>query len=150
MSSVDNMKTNPILVIDDDFEDQALISEAFQELKVPNELRCFTKAEEAVEFLKNSHEQPLFILCDINMPVLNGFDLRQIIYDDEKLRLKSIPFLFFSTAANRSSVIESYRLSVQGYFIKPASYEGIVDMLRSIIQYWGYCTHPNTYGLRED
>ncbi|WP_018611487.1 response regulator [Segetibacter koreensis] len=144
------MEKNPILIIDDDLEDLELISEAFKELKIENELVCFDEAKRALDFLRNSDRQPLFILCDVNMNSINGFEFRQEIYDDVKLRLKCIPFLFLSTAGNRHDITKAYNLSVQGYFKKPDSYIGIVNMLRSIIQYWDYCQHPNSKELRNN
>ncbi|MCW3107773.1 MAG: response regulator [Segetibacter sp.] len=143
-------KENPIIIIDDDNEDLELISEAFKELQVANELICFKVAEEALAFLKNSEQHPLFILCDVNMNSLSGFDLREILHKDESLKIKSIPFLFLSTSGQRKEIANAYSLSVQGYFRKPGTYNGIVSMLKCIIEYWGYCQHPNTKGLRDD
>ena len=143
-------KDNPIIIIDDDDEDLELITEAFKELEVENELRCFKLGNEALKFLQESEKQPLFILCDVNMNSVTGFDLRAILHKDESLRIKSIPFLFLSTTGHRKDITNAYGLSVQGYFRKPATYNGIVNMLRCIIEYWGYCQHPNTRGLRDD
>lgn len=144
------MQKSPIMVIDDDVEDLELIAEAFKDLGIQNDLLCFNIAEDALNFLKESNQQPLFILCDVNMNSINGFELRQKLYDDEKLRLKSIPFLFLSTGGNRTDVTKAYDLSVQGYFRKPTTYEGIVQMLDRIIKYWALCNHPNMHGLRNE
>jgi len=144
------MNTRPVLIIDDDQDDLDLISEAFSELNISNKIVCFSKAEDAIDFLSGSNVQPLFILCDVNMYGMNGFELRQKIYDNEKLRVKSIPFLFLSTGGTAKSVAKAYDLSVQGYFIKPTSIKGIVTMLRKIIHYWTTCYHPNTRGLEDE
>ncbi|MGI8637538.1 MAG: response regulator [Segetibacter sp.] len=135
---------NPIILIDDDSEDLELFTEAFQSLEIDNEVIPFSAAHDALEFLKNSGRQPLFILCDINMPKINGLDLRQKIYDDEILKQRSIPFLFLSTADNRVFVDKAYDLSVQGYFKKPARISEIKEMLLAIIIYWRYSHHPNS------
>ena len=144
------MQLNPILIIDDDVDDLELITEAFKELNVKNQLVCFSEAAMALNFLKSSELQPLFILCDVNMNAVNGFELRQTLYDDDKLRLRSIPFLFLSTAGNRPDIAKAYDLAVQGYFRKPNSYDGIVDMLKCIIEYWNFCQHPNSKDLRDN
>ena len=141
-------KENPIVIIDDDDEDLELIREAFRELSVKNDRLCFKSAHEALLFLKNSETQPLFILCDVNMHMLSGFELREILHKDELLRLKSIPFLFLSTSDELRGITNAYNLAVQGYFVKPDSFENLVSMLKSIIEYWGYCKHPNSKGLR--
>lgn len=138
------MLPNPIILIDDDSDDLELFNEAFNALEIENEVIPFDDAYKALNFLKHGERQPLFILCDINMPKLNGLELRQKIYDDEILRQKSIPFLFLSTANNRIFVDKAYDLSVQGYFKKPAHLNEIKEMLQAIIIYWQYSHHPNS------
>lgn len=61
---------------------------------------------------------------------------------DEYLRQKSIPFIFASSAPNKSDVIEAYQYRVQGYFKKPTTIEKQAEMLEKIIQYWNSCLHP--------
>lgn len=138
---------NPIILIDDDNDDLELFTEAFHRLEIENEVVSFSDAHKALEFLKHSGRQPLFILCDINMPKINGLELRQKIYDDEILRQRSIPFLFLSTANDRIFVDKAYDLSVQGYFKKPAHLNEIKEMLLAIIIYWQYSHHPNSRTL---
>jgi CheY-like chemotaxis protein len=137
-------QANPIILIDDDPDDLELFTEGFNSLNIGNEVIAFTNGFDAVEYLKQSGHQPLFILCDINMPKVNGLELRQVIYDDAVLRQKSIPFLFLSTADDRLFVDKAYDLAVQGYFKKPASIPEIKEMLLAIIIYWRYSHHPNS------
>jgi DNA-binding NarL/FixJ family response regulator len=137
-------KDNPIIIIDDDEDDLQLVCEAFKEVGVESELMCFKAADEALRFLQKTQEQPLIILCDVNMNTTNGFELRKILHSDASLRIKSIPFLFLSTSDRGEDVSKAYNLSVQGYFKKPNSFDGMVSMLRCILEYWTYCQHPNT------
>jgi CheY-like chemotaxis protein len=141
------MKPRNILLIDDDQDDLDLFRQAFEELEIPNELVTFSDAFEALEYLRSSAQEFLFILCDINMPKVNGLDLRQKIYDDAVLRQRSIPFLFLSTANDRTFVDRAYSLSVQGYFKKPVFLPDIKEMLMAIIIYWQYSYHPNSRAL---
>ncbi len=138
------MKPLPVILIDDDPDDLELFSFAFKELQVDNEMVTFNDAAKALDYLKLSKQNFLFILCDINMPKTNGLDLRQKIYDDEVLRQKSIPFLFLSTADERVFIDKAYELAVQGYFKKPAHLADIKEMLSAIITYWKYSYHPNS------
>lgn len=143
-------KHNPIIIIDDDDEDLELICEAFKEVAVDNELVCFKHANDALSFLKDPVQQPLFILCDVNMNSVSGLDLRQLLHKDENLRVKSIPFLFLSANGNRKDIENAYSLSVQGYFRKPGTFDEYISLMRRITEYWTYCQHPNTEGLRDD
>jgi CheY-like chemotaxis protein len=139
---------NPIILIDDDSEDLEIFTTAFSQLEIANEVVAFNDSFDALDFLRNSGRQPLFILCDINMPKVNGLDLRQKIYDDEVLRQRSIPFLFLSTANDRVFIDKAYNLAVQGYFKKPARLHEIKEMLMSIIIYWSYSYHPNSFNKK--
>lgn len=96
-----------------------------------------------LDYLRTTVEKPFIIFCDINMPMMSGLQLRQVIYNDEFLRQKSIPFVFFTTAASEEQVREAYNLTVQGFFLKPPSFEEIRKLFRLIIEYWDMCRHPN-------
>ena len=136
------MESKPIIAIDDDDEDLELITDALSALQVQNQVICFNKSVKALEYLKTSSDQPFFILCDINMPVIDGLTLRKKIYEDEKLLAKSIPFLFLSTSKSEQFVAKAYSLYVQGYFKKPDDFEVLKELLQNIITYWKNCYRP--------
>lgn len=133
-----------ILVVDDDEEDHEILRSACQSLGMCNALRFFHSGHELLEYLKDSREQPFIILCDINMPHINGLDLREIIWKDPHLRDISIPFIFFSTAATASQVRQAYHLTVQGFFLKGNTLDETVRKLRLILEYWAESKHPNS------
>jgi len=135
----------PILVIDDDLEDLELIEEVLKTLEVTNEIILFENGKDALIFLRNTRKQPFFILCDVNMSVMNGFALREEINRDEVLRVKSIPFLFLSTSAKPQEVLKAYTLTVQGYLKKPNSFSAFQDLMKDTIAYWENCLHPNSF-----
>lgn len=76
------------------------------------------------------------------MPKLNGMELREKIFNNEDLRKKSIPYLFFSTSAEQKHVIEAYSRSVQGFFVKSNDYEKIKNTIVKIVEYWQECESP--------
>jgi len=138
------MNKNPIIIVDDDTEDLELIQQAFAELKIENEIIVFDDGFKFLEFITGTHDKTFFILCDINMTRIDGLELKQKIYDDEKLRIKCVPFLFLSTSNASTAVMRAYSFGVQGYFIKPSSFDEMKDMLLRIINYWNYSEHPNS------
>ena len=101
---------------------------------------CYN-AFEAIEFLNENSVDLLFL--DINMPKLNGMELRNKVHQNEDLRLKSIPYLFFTTSAEQQSVIDAYSKSIQGFFIKPVTYDDLLRVIRNIVEYWKDCQSPN-------
>lgn len=136
--------TGPIICIEDDDDDQHLVSAAIRELPFPNELLFFSDGEIALDFLKHTPQKPFLILCDTNMPRMSGIELRKYLNQDEYLRKKSIPFLFVTSAASPALVQTAYDETVQGYFKKPHSFEELKGQLRLIITYWRECIHPNS------
>jgi len=137
-------KKGPIIIVEDDWDDQEILTQVFNELKCPNKTIFFSDGEKAFEYLQTS-EQPFLILSDINMPRLSGFELREKIHNNEQLRLKCIPYLFFTTSANQRHVIDAYSKSVQGFFTKPSSYAELLRVMRNIIEYWKDCHAPSNF-----
>lgn len=88
---------------------------------------------------------PFLILSDINMPRINGFELRNRIYTNQMLRDKCVPYLFFTTAAGHQSVKQAYALSAQVFFVKPDKYEDLLDHVRVITEYRTKCYSPNNF-----
>ncbi|MFN2440006.1 MAG: response regulator [Chitinophagaceae bacterium] len=134
--------SNPIILIDDDIDDIELFQEGFKELGVENEIVVFTDGNKFYDYISTTDRKSFFIFCDINMHKLNGFQLKQKIFDNEEIRLKCIPFLMLSTSGASSSVMEAYSLNVQGYFIKPNSVSEIKDMFDRVIKYWSISQRP--------
>ncbi len=138
-------KKGPIVIIEDDADDQHLLAEAFRELAYPNELRFFVNGFDALAYLRQEGVFPFIILSDVNMPRLTGYELRKIIQTDTDLASKCIPYLFFSTHASENAVAEAYQMSVQGFFMKPNTYDVLVGTLRKIVDYWQDCLSPGRY-----
>src|SRR2546423_9943726 len=138
-------KSGPIIVIEDDIDDKETLTVIFKELNYKNEIIFFQDGNLALEYLNKPGNQPFLILSDINMPKINGFELRNKIHNNEQLHIKCIPYLFFTTGANKKSVVEAYAMSVQGFFIKPNKIEDLKRTIRTIVDYWQECIAPSQY-----
>ena len=136
-------KTGSIIVIEDDRDDQKNLEEIFNELNYENEILFFGDGELALDYLTKSSVEPFLILSDINMPKLNGIELREKIDTNEDLRLKCIPYLFFTTTSEQKYVVDAYSKSVQGFFVKPNSFEKLKSTIKIIVEYWQECESPN-------
>ena len=137
------MTKGPIVIIDDDNDDQEIYAEALKTIGIPNEIRFFDGGKKALDYLTSTEEQPFIILSDINMPDMTGLELKKHLQDDPYLASKGVPFVFISTNATKVSVRHAHALSVQGYFEKPQHMEGIQAMLRTLFAYWELCKHIN-------
>jgi CheY-like chemotaxis protein len=138
-------KSGPIIIIEDDLEDQEILEEIFEKLNYKNEVVFFTDGERALDYINQTDVQPFLILSDVNMPRINGFELRSKIFTNELLQTKCIPYLFFTTGGNKKSVVDAYAMSVQGFFIKPSSLDGLERTIRKIVEYWQECIAPGDY-----
>lgn len=133
-----------ILVVDDDEEDHDIMRSACQLLDATDALKFFHDGHALLQYLRSSQSPPFVILCDINMPHIDGLDLREVICNDVDLKRISIPFVFFSTAASTSQITKAYDLTVQGFFLKGNSMAETVRRLQLILEYWKECKHPNS------
>jgi len=138
-------KNGPVIIIEDDADDQFLFKDAFKELNYSNEIIFFSDGQTALDFLTNGNRNPFLILSDINLPKLSGIELRKKLRMDADLHLKCTPYLFFTTAANHKAVVEAYSTSVQGFFTKPDTYEEIREQIKIIMDYWKHCSAPNYF-----
>jgi CheY-like chemotaxis protein len=75
-------KTHPIIIIEDDLDDQQLLIDVFKELGYPNELIFFEDGEEALQFFFDKETEPFIIFSDINLPTLNGVELTEKVYNN--------------------------------------------------------------------
>jgi DNA-binding NarL/FixJ family response regulator len=137
-------KHGPIILVEDDVDDQELTKELIKVIGIKNELIIFSTCEDCLNFLLTMGPlQPFLILSDVNLPKMTGIELKEKIDANENLRRKSIPFVFYSTSTARKYVIEAYEFRVQGYFQKESEFHAMEQNLRLIFDYWQKCKHPN-------
>jgi CheY-like chemotaxis protein len=138
-------KNGPIIIIEDDEDDQLMLTDIFKRLDYMHKLVFFKDGNEALEYLNRNEIVPFLILSDVNMPKINGFELRRKVHTNALLQLKCIPYLFFTTSADKKSVVDAYSMSVQGFFLKPDNYNKLERTIKTIIEYWTECIAPNEY-----
>jgi CheY-like chemotaxis protein len=131
-----------ILLVDDDTDDEQLLRDALGQLGNPYPLVYFSRPEDALVYLRDA-PGPFLIICDVNMPGMDGIRFKQTLDANATLRSKSIPFVFFSTTAEPSTVAAAYeQLTVQGFFQKPTDFAELQRLLHIMITYWMACRRP--------
>jgi CheY-like chemotaxis protein len=128
--------TGPILIIEDNKSDQGLLKSILDHLKTENKTVFFSNGIEALNYLKTTKEDPFLILSDFQMPEMNGIELIKTIYNDESLRKKTIPFIFFTGSANDETIKDAFIYHAQGFFIKEMEYEKLLKQIKLILDYW--------------
>lgn len=135
----------PIIVIEDDADDQELFAAAFKNLGYTNLLHFFSDGQQALHFLNTSGITPFLIVSDIELPKLDGFALKSKIKMDESLHLKCIPYIFFSSALNQKAVVDAYSMFVQGFFLKQNTIAELEKTISVIMEYWQRCASPYNF-----
>jgi CheY-like chemotaxis protein len=131
--------------IDDSKEERILLKEAMKELGVKNKNHFFKDGQEAFRFLKETKEDIFMILSDLNMPVMDGLQLKRLIELTPEVKLKAIPFVFHTQVESAAEVRAAYACNIQGYIRKASNLEGTVNSLRRIISMWTECIHPKDF-----
>lgn len=135
------VRKGPLILVDDDVEDQELIMLALVELGITQEVKLFQSAEAALNYLYETSEQPFIIVSDINMPKMDGITFKKTIDACSILKSKCIPFVFLSTSTK--FVRETCDLNIQGYFEKGSSLKQLNETMKIILMYWGNTRHVN-------
>jgi CheY-like chemotaxis protein len=132
----------PILIAEDDADDRQWTKEALAESRLANPFYFVENGEELLDFLRHdgryrepaSSPRPGVILLDLNMPKKDGREaLREIKADPE---LRQIPVLVLTTSQAPEDVCRSYALGANSHITKPATFEGLVAVLKGLSQYW--------------
>jgi CheY-like chemotaxis protein len=138
-------KNGTIIIIEDDSDDQFVLEQVFNELGYPNKRMYFADGASALEYLYSTPDRPFIIISDMNLPRLNGLELRKKVQMDAELSLRCIPYVYFTTALNQQAVIDAYSTSAQGFFVKPATFNEIKETIQVMMQYWTMCAAPNNF-----
>lgn len=128
-----------ILMAEDDPEDQMLVKEAFKRSRVANGMEIVEDGEQLLLYLHKqgayAHaHRPDLILLDLNMPKKDGREALAEIKADPDLR--GIPVIVLTTSSAEEDVVRSYDLGVSSYIEKPVTFEKLVEVVKSLGQYW--------------
>jgi len=127
---------------DDDEDDCQLTKEAWEENRLANELRFVKDGEELLDYLQHRGQYsdladsplPRLILLDLNMPKKDGREaLREIKASPE---LRRIPIVVLTTSKAEEDIYRSYDLGASSYITKPVTFEGLVEAVQHLEQYW--------------
>lgn len=130
-----------ILIAEDDADDRLLAQEALHESRLVNEVYFVQDGEELLDYLRRRGKyseqttpRPGVILLDLNMPRKDGREALTEIKNDADLR--RIPVVVMTTSKAEEDILRSYDLGVNSFIIKPVTFEGLVEVMRTIGHYW--------------
>ena len=131
-----------ILMADDDADDRMFAKDALKEARLANDIHFVEDGEELMDYLRhrgkyaelNGSPKPGLILLDLNMPRKDGREALKEIKEDEEL--KRIPVVVLTTSKAQEDIYRTYDLGVSSYITKPVSFDGLVDIMKTLGKYW--------------
>jgi two-component system response regulator len=131
-----------ILLVEDNPNDAELALRALKKNNLANNVIRVSDGGEALDFIfargpfkgRGKHNIPRLILLDLKLPKLDGLEVLKIIKADPVTRI--IPVVVLTSSDEESDMIESYRLGVNSYIIKPVDFDKFIESVRNIGFYW--------------
>ena len=130
------MQTGAIWIIDQDEDDLQMFKDIWKELDIQNQLEWFSNADQVLKKFETIKEAPFLILCDVNLPKINGFKLRELILSHPGKIYHSVPFIYWSTVASEEQIVKAFSLASHGFFIKDSSFTKLKQSFQEILTYW--------------
>jgi len=131
--------TQPIVIIDDSYEDVEITTELLKGLGIRQPVVHLPDGRAVRSFMQNDRIDgektlPALILLDLNLPVIHGYDLLLEIRRVDWLR--TTPVLIMSTSSNPRDIERCYAGGANSFFTKPVDFEKQRRMLSVICEYW--------------
>ena len=136
------MKQKDILLVEDNSDDIELTVMALKEAKITNPVVVARNGVEALDYLfgtgphagRDSTVQPVVVLLDIKLPLLNGIDVLTRMRQDERTR--RTPVVMLTSSTEQGDIARTYDLGANSYVRKPVEFENFVVATRQLGLYW--------------
>jgi two-component system, response regulator len=139
-----------ILLVEDNPSDAELALRALKKNHLANNVVVVTDGEEALDFIfarsAFSHRKvengPKVILLDLKLPKVDGLEVLRAVKGDPRTRV--IPVVVLTSSREECDIVESYRLGVNSYIVKPVDFDKFVAAVRDLGMYWLLLNQPPT------
>lgn len=136
-----------VLLAEDNPNDIELTLTAFEEANLANEVDIVRDGVEAMDYLRRQGKyadrtgnHPAVVLLDLKMPKMDGLEvLRQMKADPQ---LKSIPVVVLTSSRQESDLVESYKLGVNAFVVKPINFQEFIQAVRELGIFWAIINEP--------
>ncbi|HSH94345.1 MAG TPA: response regulator [Roseimicrobium sp.] len=137
-----------ILLVEDNPEDLELSLRALRKANVTNRIHIARDGAEALDYIfcegeyssRKIEDTPKVILLDLKLPKVDGLEVLKRIKGDPRTR--SIPVVVLTSSKEQTDVVESYKLGVNSYIVKPVNFEGFAEAVQQLGFYWLLLNQP--------
>ncbi len=136
-----------ILLVEDNPNDVKLTLYAFKRANLANKVEVVRDGEEALARLfpadpspDHAETLPRLILLDLKLPKVDGLEVLRRVKADAQTRM--IPVVVLTTSREERDIVESYRLGVNSYIVKPVDFEQFIEATRTLGLYWLLLNQP--------
>jgi two-component system response regulator len=123
-----------ILLAEDNPEDAEMTMRALRRNNLANQLHWVKDGAEALDYIRSAARAPKLVLLDIKMPRVDGIEVLRQLKADPATR--TIPVVVMTSSNEERDVVESYRLGVNSYIVKPVQFEVFMATVAKIGLYW--------------
>ena len=140
-----------ILLVEDDPHDAELTIMTLQEHNIINNIMHVKDGAEALDYLfgkgdyvnRDTSVLPKVILMDLKLPKISGLDVLKEIRRYDKF--KDVPIVILTSSSMETDIVESYKMGVNSYIVKPVNFKNFVDSVNQIGYYWMFLNKiPNS------
>jgi CheY-like chemotaxis protein len=137
-----------ILMVEDNPDDEQLTLRALGKHHLANKIHVVRDGQEALDYVfckgkyaeRQITDHPHVILLDIKLPLIDGIEVLRRIKADE--RTKTIPVVMLTSSHEERDLVETYRLGVNSYIVKPVDFEQFTESARTLGMYWMLLNRP--------
>ena len=138
----------PILLVEDNPDDEALTLRAFAKNKIANPVVVARDGVEALDYLfgtgihagRDVAAKPSVVLLDLKLPRIDGLDVLRRIRADDQTRL--LPVVILTTSKEQRDIFEAYSLGANSYIRKPVDFEKFIHAVGQLALYWLSLNEP--------
>src|SRR5258706_4406055 len=130
------MENVDILLVEDNMDDAALAIRVLKRHHLANNILHLQDGEDALNFLFSTAIQnhPKLILLDMKMPKVDGIEVLRKIKSDASLKV--IPVVMLTSSKEERDVVESYKLGVNAYIVKPVEFDLFIKAVADLGFFW--------------
>jgi two-component system, response regulator len=130
------------LLIEDDPEEAELTIRSLKRSNIANMVTHLDDGEDALDYLFRRGKfrdlapaaRPKLVLLDLNLPKVGGLEILKAIKADPSTRM--IPVVVLTSSKEEKDIIESYKLGVNSYIVKPVNFESFAKAIEDLKFYW--------------